>query len=48
MKAQGDSKSLKFCGMIQSDGIGVSVLKQNKESAKGGTRGIQEKVISTS
>ncbi|KAI7899743.1 uncharacterized protein BX663DRAFT_488971 [Cokeromyces recurvatus] len=39
MKDQGASKSLKFRGMIQSDGVGVSVLKQNKESTKGGTRG---------
>ncbi|CEG77452.1 hypothetical protein RMATCC62417_12202 [Rhizopus microsporus] len=34
---------MKFQGMIQTDGIGVSVLKQNKESSKGGTKGMRMK-----
>lgn len=38
LKDQGESKPLKFRGMIQTDGVGVSILKQNKETRKGGTR----------
>ncbi|KAI7900926.1 uncharacterized protein BX663DRAFT_537301 [Cokeromyces recurvatus] len=38
LKDQGDAKSLKFRGMIHTDGVGVSILKQNKETSKGGTR----------
>ncbi|PHZ17170.1 uncharacterized protein RHIMIDRAFT_243278 [Rhizopus microsporus ATCC 52813] len=38
IKDQSESKAMKFQGMIQIDGIDVSVLKQNKESSKGGTK----------
>ncbi|KAG1177485.1 hypothetical protein G6F70_000427 [Rhizopus microsporus] len=37
LKDQGKSKTMKFQGMIQADGIGVSVLKQNKETSQGET-----------
>lgn len=43
MKDQGNSKLLKFCGIILADGVGVSVIKQNKESWKEGTCGIRLK-----
>ncbi|CAO3694842.1 unnamed protein product [Rhizopus microsporus] len=43
LKDQGKSKIMKFQGMIQTGSIGVSVLKQNKETSKGGTKGIRMK-----
>jgi hypothetical protein len=43
LKDQGESKTMKFQSMIQTDGIGVSVLKQNKESSKGGTKEMRMK-----
>ncbi|KAK9761510.1 hypothetical protein K7432_018652 [Basidiobolus ranarum] len=36
MKPQGKGKSMKFRGMMYTDGVGVSVLKQNHDTKKGG------------
>ncbi|KAI7900675.1 uncharacterized protein BX663DRAFT_537537 [Cokeromyces recurvatus] len=41
---QGDAMSLKFRGMIHTDGIGVSILKQNKETSKGGTKNTSKRL----
>ncbi|OZJ04686.1 hypothetical protein BZG36_02542 [Bifiguratus adelaidae] len=36
-KAQGTDRSLKFRGTIHTDGVGVTVLKQNCDTVKGGS-----------
>jgi hypothetical protein len=36
MKPQGERKSMKFRGTIYTDGVGVSVLKQNYDTKKKG------------
>ncbi|CEG76470.1 hypothetical protein RMATCC62417_11366 [Rhizopus microsporus] len=38
VKDQSPNKSIQFQGMVQTDGVGVSILKQNQETRKGGTR----------
>jgi hypothetical protein len=43
LKDQGESKTMEFQGIFQTDDIGVSVLKQNKESSKDGTKGMRMK-----
>ncbi|KAI7899206.1 uncharacterized protein BX663DRAFT_532908 [Cokeromyces recurvatus] len=44
LKDQGDAKSLKFRGMIHTDSVGASILKQNKETSKGGTKNISKRL----
>ncbi|KAL0582091.1 hypothetical protein ABG067_008262, partial [Albugo candida] len=36
-KNQGKDKSMKFTGMIQTDGVSISILKQNFKNVKGTT-----------
>ncbi|CEG79452.1 hypothetical protein RMATCC62417_13917 [Rhizopus microsporus] len=38
LKDKGYSKTMKFYSMIQTDGVGISVVKQNQEPTKGGSR----------
>ncbi|CEG78856.1 hypothetical protein RMATCC62417_13396 [Rhizopus microsporus] len=38
VKYHGPNKSIQFQGTVQTDGVGVSILKQNQETRKGGTR----------
>jgi hypothetical protein len=46
MKPQGERKSMKFRGTIYTDGVGVSVLKQNHNTKKkGGSSGGKSKPI---
>ncbi|ORE05770.1 hypothetical protein BCV72DRAFT_336368 [Rhizopus microsporus var. microsporus] len=37
MKPQGERRTMKFRGMLFTDGVGVSVLKQNDDMKKGGS-----------
>jgi hypothetical protein len=43
MKPQEEKKSMKFRGTIYTDGVCVSVLKQNYDTKKGGSSGGKSK-----
>ncbi|KAG1613708.1 hypothetical protein G6F46_007501 [Rhizopus delemar] len=45
MKSQGERKIMKFRGTIYTDGVGVSILKQNYDTKKGGSSGRKPKSI---
>ncbi|KAI7861945.1 hypothetical protein BDF14DRAFT_1861931 [Spinellus fusiger] len=42
MKPQGERNAMKFRGMVMTDGVGVSVLKQNHDTKKGGSGRIKK------
>ncbi|KAG1442325.1 hypothetical protein G6F56_011110 [Rhizopus delemar] len=44
MRPQGESRQLKFRGIIYTDGVGISILKQNHDSKKKRSGGKQKKV----
>ena len=44
MRPQGESMQLKFRGTIYTDGVGISILKQNHDSKKKRSGGKQKKV----